>query len=258
MGETVAMACLVERRLPRSGALPHADFGRARTPTEPDEVLVWTVSLDVDADRQRAYRSLLSTDELDRASRFRFDRHRARYIVGRGVLRNVLASSLGARPTELTFACGPFGKPELAGAHRDSGLHFNLAHCEDLALVAVSAIGSVGVDVEILRPVGEMDELVRRFFAPAEAAEFRQLDPKHKPEAFFNLWTRKEALLKATGQGIAHCLAKVEVEFLPGRPARIRRLPAEFGAPGDWVLHDLRPAPGAVGALALRRPAGLH
>jgi 4'-phosphopantetheinyl transferase len=200
--------------------------------------------------------SLLAPGEAERAARFRFEGGRHRAIAGRGQLRAVLGRCLGADPAALEFSYGPHGKPALAGVWSGSGWHFNLAHSADLALLAVTRSGPVGVDVERLRPLADAGQLVSRFFSPREDAAFRPLPEDRKAAAFFRLWTRKEAWLKATGEGIAHSLDRVEVSFLPGEPARFLSLPEGPAALSRWRLHDLDCAPGFVAALAVVADAG--
>src|SRR5262249_48669543 len=122
---------------------------------------------------------------------------------------------------------------------------------EDLALIAITRLGAIGVDVEQIRPVADAGELVERFFSPRENILFTALPDNQKNAAFFNLWTRKEAWLKATGEGIAHSLNRVEVTFLPGEPAQLLALPEKPGLISDWTLRALTPASGFVSAVAL-------
>jgi 4'-phosphopantetheinyl transferase len=219
------------------------------------EVHIWSLPLDI---TQRSFASVtefLSPDERKRADRFRFEVHRTRFIAGRGLLRVILGSYCDLPPERLRFIYGPNGKPALMpgeGARRAGGaLHFNLAHSEGVGVLAVTQTGQVGVDVEQVRRLLDFKELVTQFFSLREAAEFLRLEREQQPAAFFNLWTRKEALLKATGEGIAHSLNRVEVSFLPGEPARVLSLPAEPWAGGDWSLVDLTISPDYAGALAL-------
>jgi 4'-phosphopantetheinyl transferase len=196
--------------------------------------------------------TLLSAEERQRAERFHFERHRRRFIIGRGLVRSLLGRYLNTAPAKLIFGYGPQGKPALEDNFAESGLHFNVTHSEDLALVAVTRLGDVGVDVEKVRWLADFDELVSRFFSPREAAVFRDLSEEEKSGAFFNLWTRKEAWLKATGEGIAHSLNRVEVSFLPGEPARLITLPDNLELGGDWSLCELAPAGGFAAAVAIR------
>jgi 4'-phosphopantetheinyl transferase len=216
-----------------------------------NELHVWAASLDVNDAQLNRFAVNLSSLEAGRASRFHFPRHRDRFIAGRGFLRAVLGHYLRTEPGTLEFSYGAQGKPALAGVHARNGLHFNLAHSEDLVLLAVTHANSVGVDVERVRTLRDPEELVARFFSPRESAAFRKVSPDRKPAAFFNLWTRKESWLKATGEGIGGSLHLVEVSFLPGEPARFLNLPVPVTEKKSWALYDLRPAHGFVGALAI-------
>jgi 4'-phosphopantetheinyl transferase len=219
------------------------------------EVHVWSLPLDMSQSALASVAEFLSPDERKRADRFQFEVHRNRFVVGRGLLRVILGRYCDLPPERLRFNYGPNGKPELTPAEgaRPAGaaLHFNLAHSEAVGVLAVTRTGPVGVDVEQVRRLLGFKELVGQFFSAREAAEFSRLEREQQPAAFFNLWTRKEALLKATGEGIARSLNRVEVSFLPGEPARVLSLPAEHWAGGEWSLVDLTIAPAYAAALAL-------
>jgi len=212
---------------------------------------VWAARLDVPAAARANFASTLSPLETERAARFHFARHRDRFIAARGLLRSLLGHYLQIVPSKIEFDYGPNGKPLLPGAFAKEQLHFNLTHSEDLALIAVARGEPVGVDVERIRTLSDADELVSRFFSVRENASFQKLPESQRPAAFFNLWTRKEAWLKATGEGIAHSLSQVDVTFLPAEPARILALPDNSGPGSDWALRELIPATGFVGAVAL-------
>jgi 4'-phosphopantetheinyl transferase len=222
------------------------------------EVHVWSLPLDIGQSSLASVTEFLSPDERNRADRFRFEVHRTRFVVGRGLLRIILGRYCKLPPERLRFNYGPNGKPELVpgeGTRRTNGtLRFNLAHSENVGLLAVTRTGPVGVDIEQVRRLEEFKELVSQFFSPRESAEFSRLPWEQQPAAFFNLWTRKEALLKATGAGIAHSLNRVEVSFLPGEPARVLSLPVEEYAGWEWSLVELATSPSYVGALALPVP----
>jgi 4'-phosphopantetheinyl transferase len=226
--------------------------GPARPDLQPDQLHVWVASLAPAPDRLRELSAVLAPDELDRAARFRFDVHRNRFIAGRGILRLLLARYLDAEAASLGFTYSSHGKPSLAGSARHALLQFNLAHSGDLALLAVTRVGPIGVDVEEIREVKEVDDLVARFFSVRESALFQGLPAAEKPAAFFNLWTRKEALLKATGDGITGGLNRVEVTFLASETARLLALNGVAADAEPWTLEALHPQAGAVGAVALR------
>lgn len=222
------------------------------------EIQLWYADLRGLAHRLEALRALLSPDETERAARFATQELRNRCALRRGVLRHLLGQALGRDPATLAFVYGPMGKPFLP-----DGPAFNLADCKDDVLIAVAPGETVelGVDIERLRRVPDAAGIAERFFAPEEGAAFAALPDALRDEAFLNGWTRKEAFIKATGQGLSTPLDRFAVELAPGRPARLLRLDhtLEAGSAADWSLFDLRPAPGLVGALAVRgdgwRPA---
>jgi 4'-phosphopantetheinyl transferase len=212
-------------------------------------VHVWAASLDLPVNTITALASILASTELDRAARFRFVRDRNRFIAGRGFMRVILGHYLSANPVELEFIYGNHGKPALGGVFATARLHFSLSHSENLGLLAISPVGAVGVDVENIRPLDDADSLVNRFFSQREITSFQKVPKNAKSLAFFKLWTRKEAFLKATGEGIAHLLDQVEVSFLPNESVKLLNLPKQLGQITDWHLHNLVPASGFVAAL---------
>jgi len=225
-------------------------------PSEPlnlrqNDVHVWSFCLDVPVASLTRFHGILSPDELERAQRFHFEKHRKRYIAGRGWLRTLLGGYLGIPPEGITFAYGEYGKPELLGKCGNQEIHFNLTHSDSIACAAVTRAGAVGLDIEHVRPLTDMGELVNRFFSPRESSLFEMLNRNEQPGAFFNLWTRKEAWLKATGEGISQYLKQVEVSFLPGETPQLLELPERFQRACEWSLHALNPGPGLKGALAI-------
>jgi 4'-phosphopantetheinyl transferase len=223
-------------------------------PAEPvlgaTDVHVWAAHLDLPPESLASLAATLDEAEFARATRFRYEKHRNRFTAARGILRSILGNYLDRAPGELQFEYGATGKPALIGRFAEN-LFFNLAHSEDLALIAVTHLGEVGIDVERLRSIADVDKLVARFFSQRENARFQQLSSDEKNIAYFNLWTRKEALLKATGEGIAHSLNRVEVTFLPGEPASLLALPQCSESTERWQIRELLPACGFVGAIAL-------
>jgi 4'-phosphopantetheinyl transferase len=217
-----------------------------------NEIHVWAAPLSVEPDSLEAFARILTPDEKTRAERFKFDKHRNRFIAGRGSLRDVLSRYLHSKPEELRFDYSVNGKPGFAEGFEDGGVHFNLAHSEDLALISVTRIAPVGVDVECVRAMRDMEQLVARFFSARENELFQKVPTSEKPAAFFNLWTRKEALLKATGEGITRSLSLVEVSFLAGEPARLVAVAGDVERAKEWSLRELAPAEGFVGAVAVK------
>jgi 4'-phosphopantetheinyl transferase len=220
-------------------------------PLAANEIHVWAVALDALPEALQNFSTTLSPEETERAKKFKFEKHRNRYIAGRGALRAILGPYLHLPAPELRFVYLSNGKPALGEDFANAGIHFNLAHTEDLALVAVTRIGRIGVDVERVRPVKNLDELVARFFSSRENDLFQKVPEPQKPAAFFNLWTRKEALLKATGEGITRSLSLVEVSFLPGDAARLMAISGDEAAARAWYMHELTPGMGFTAAVAV-------
>lgn len=194
---------------------------------------------------------LLAEDECRRAERFHFAADQRRFRVARGSLRVLLGHYLSVPPAQVRFAYGPSGRPELAHASAD-GLRFNISHSNELALVAVTRERAIGVDVEALRPVDQADDIVRRYCSASEFNAYQALPDSQRPLAFFNLWTRKEAYLKAIGAGLGGGLEQVEVTALPGQPARLQSIAGNSDEAAQWTLFAGEPQPGYVAALAVR------
>ncbi len=221
----------------------------------PEGVQVFAGSLDLDDERLERLAGWLSDAETARARRFRFPRDRRRYVARRALLRCLLGEKVRAAPGALVFGWGPRGKPYLVEPHRARRLGFNDSHSSGLALFALAWDRVLGVDIERLRPVPEADDIVRRTFAPEEAAEYEMLPLSERLLGFFNAWTRKEAVLKATGEGFSREPAEVCVTLVPGVPARLRYVAGDPEAAKHWALHTLELPEGTVGALCVERRA---
>lgn len=195
---------------------------------------VWAFDGESDVADLSQLDATLSDDERARASRFRLERDRRRFIRVRGALRTLLGTYLAVLPAELTFEYGAHGKPALAGGYQGA-LKFNVSHSQGLALMAVSRDVEVGIDVEGIRPMPDAAEIAARFFSPLEAAELQAVPAVSRTEAFFACWTRKEAYLKAVGRGLAALGDQDD--------ARERQ---------QWSHHYLPPLAGYAAALVTR------
>jgi 4'-phosphopantetheinyl transferase len=171
-------------------------------------------------------------------------------VAARGLLRSILASALGVEPPTIEFLYGPKGKPSLGGALARSGLQFNLAHSGGLAVFAVAHDRSVGVDVEELRPIPDLSDLIQRYLSPGECAELKSLSGEAELRGFLQIWTRKEAWLKATAEGITGPLGKIDV-LGPSGTEKMCGLPPNSSPTERVRLFELVPAPGFLGALAV-------
>jgi 4'-phosphopantetheinyl transferase len=213
------------------------------------EVEVVATALDLGRESVRALTALLSDSERERASRFVFERDRRRFTIARARLRQLLAERLGIQPGSLEFTYSAYGKPALARRFADSDLRFNVSHCEDLAVYALAVGQEVGIDVEVVRVMRDADDIAARFFSRRENEAYRALDPRDRPLGFFNCWTRKEAFIKALGEGLSHPLDRFDVSLAPGEPARILRVENAPGNNCGWRMRSFSPAPGFVAAV---------
>jgi 4'-phosphopantetheinyl transferase len=218
-----------------------------------DEVHVWRIALDPPADAVAALARTLSDDELGRAARFHFDRDRVAFTVARGALRTLAGRYLGEPPARLVFGYRERGKPYLTAP--PGALRFNLSHSGQRALVGFARDRELGVDVELRRELSDLIALAHTAFSPAEYAALCRLPPDAQPNAFFTCWSRKEAVIKATGEGVAQ-LAAFDVSLAPGEPARLLRFDGDPPGASRWSLHDLPEIPGYAAALAVERTAG--
>ncbi len=212
---------------------------------------VWRIALTQPEDRVRELATLLSEKERERAARFQFDHLRQRFVVSHGALRLILSRYTDEAPEQLRFAYGSFGKPALAF---ECEVRFNLSHSEDLALVAVTRGREVGVDVEHVRSVLEIDQIARSNFSFREYAAFCALAQGQKLLAFFNCWTRKEAFIKALGAGLSMPLDQFDVAFAPNENARLLAIAGDENETTHWSLVVLHPAEGYAAALAVAAP----
>lgn len=209
-----------------------------------EEVHLWRLWLDAPAD---GLRHLLSVDERQRADRFAFERDRERWTAARAGLRRILAAYLGVEPRLLQFEAGPFGKPHLVP---DCGLRFNLSHSGNVALVAVARGRDLGVDVERIGPEAELEQIAPMVLSAGELAEWTGLPREDRVQGFFNAWSRKEAFIKAVGEGVSFGLQRFDVTLAPGAPARLLRV--EGGSAADWTLHAVEAAPGYAASVCVK------
>lgn len=225
-----------------------------------NEIHIWRIQLDA-AVLERS--DTLAPDEEARAARFHLSRDRERFVAARSALRIILGSYLRVNARDIHFDYGPHGKPALRPGWDEGALPshqaltFNLAHTRGIALCAVACRRAVGVDIEYLRPELAHEPIAERFFSAGEVAALRSLPAPQQPLAFFRCWTRKEAFVKARGEGLAFALDRFEVSLAPDAPPALLNVTGAPAEAGRWSLCELVPAPGYVAALAVEG-AGYH
>jgi 4'-phosphopantetheinyl transferase len=211
------------------------------------EIHVWHRSLAVSIAERESLFALLDPGERQRAARFRFETGRDAFIASHGWLRTLLGRYLNTDPRSLEFTFGNRGKPALQG----TPLRFNLSHSGAMAACAVARSEELGIDIEQIRPMSDLENIARRFFHPEECRKLLALGEQNRGPAFFHCWTRKEAYIKALGDGLSAELDRFEVTLAPGEPAAFIQIDGRPAA-AEWSLFGLDVGPEYTGAVAIR------
>lgn len=205
----------------------------------PSEVHVWQLRCDGPAPDLAGLQELLSVAERERAARFKFAEHRRRYIMAHAALRQILSRYLDADPSLLKFRAGAQGKPDLLLTSDQTPLQFNLSHSLEAALVAVTLVRPLGVDIEYIKPDFDWSGIVEHYFAPGEIARLTTLPAALRQRAFFAIWTRKEAYIKAKGGGLSIPLDGFEVATHPNEPAALLSCAGGPQETANWSMANI-------------------
>jgi len=214
------------------------------------EVHLWRRSLEPSSPTMEACFALLSSEEREKAQRYRIERPRSDYILTRGTLRSLLAGYLQRQPQGLTFDYTTYGKPFLTN-HRE--LQFNVSHTDGLALLAFVRDREIGVDVEKIRVQTEALKLAERFFSERERDDLRSLQGNELHAAFFRCWTRKEAYIKAKGDGLSLPLHQFDVSIVPCQTQALLETRPDGAEVNRWIVRDVPVPSGYAAALAVER-----
>lgn len=217
----------------------------------PEEVQLWRIDLQAAASDQSRWNRLLSTDEAQRAARFRLDLHRCYFAATRAILRKILAGYLNADPADLTFVYSQKQKPALGGTHAENGLSFNVSHSGDAALIACGLNCKIGVDIEYAGRETDTGAIAARFFSAAEQEQLADLPLSERRDAFFRCWTRKEAYIKATGDGLSLPLRRFDVSLAPASENALIATRPDSREASRWTLRDIRVRPDYAAALCV-------
>jgi 4'-phosphopantetheinyl transferase len=218
-----------------------------------DEVHSWCASLDVPPETSARLYTTLTADERNRSARFQFECDQQHFIVARGVLRDLLGRYLQTQPGKIRFVYNAFGKPDL-GPEFGNRLKFNLSHSGRFAVIAIATAADVGVDLEYIRAESDYADIARHFFSAAEIDYLIALPSHLYAESFFSCWTKKEAYLKACGEGLARPLSSFSVPLTTDpahSPVDLHVASKDIVPAKRWSLYTLRPVPGYAGALAI-------
>lgn len=220
-------------------------------PLSAGAIHLWHIDLERSEGALRDLSLTLSAEETGQAKTFRFARHRRRFIVRRGYQRHILSAYLNMAATDLRYDLNEFGKPEIASVAGTRRIHFSMSHSGDRAVLACSRSGILGVDIEQIREIPDADQIVSRFFSDTEKAEYAQLPLMEQQQAFFDLWTRNEAIVKGLGQGLSIDLTSFSVSLSPAAPALTHWPPNDPKWMG-WYLFPISTAADYAGTLATK------
>lgn len=219
--------------------------------TQSNEVHVWRVFLDVSTVEVDSLLRFLSVDEVTRAERFHFERDQKRFIVARGILRTLLGSYLKKPPGKICFEYNSHGKPMLVHTPGDDSICFNLSHSGACALYAITLRKNIGIDIESIRENVSVEQVAQQFFSKNEISSLEKIDISKRPGLFFQYWTRKEAFLKARGEGISFPMERCDVSLINGSvlaPVTVQDNDSEISS---LYVQDLLPGNGYAAAIAI-------
>jgi 4'-phosphopantetheinyl transferase len=198
---------------------------------------VWKIPLYIAESQLPQLLTLLNDEEKNTATRFRFDQHRRRYIASHAALRNILAQQLNTTACKIDIHIQENGKPYIP----QTPIHFNLTHSKDLALLAISYQGDVGIDLEYLKQGTNFLGIAERFFHPLEVEQLKEMAPKSREKFFYFCWTGKEAYLKAKGVGIANHLKMFSLNFLDWQKLTVLSAEKDLEEFKDWFVYSYQP-----------------
>jgi 4'-phosphopantetheinyl transferase len=229
-------------------------IGIEAAPLGKNDVYVRIASLDRGPSEVRFLESILAKDEMDRANRLHFRKDRERFVAGRGLLRMILSSYVGLPPGEIIFTYGSRGKPGVARQEGRRSIEFNLAHSGGTAIYAITRDRAVGVDIEAFQPDFPTEDVARNFLSLAERAALRSLPKDMQSVAFFKCWTRKEAFIKALGDGFSCPLSDFDVSLTPGEPAGLLHVKWASEEASRWCMEDIDCIAGCAAAIVFSGP----
>ena len=216
-----------------------------------NEIQLWRLDLRALAANEKHWLGLLCSDEQARAGRFIPKQPRQHFVATRGMLRTILAAYLATDARKLSLQNSGRNKPSLGSPHADSGICFNVAHSGEVALLAFGREREVGVDIEQVRSDIEVDAIARRFFSSSEQQQLAAVASDDKTEAFFRCWTRKEAYVKAKGEGLLLPLHRFDVSVAPRSSDALLATRPDGSEAARWTLREVPAGAGYVAALCV-------
>ncbi len=214
----------------------------AYTELADNEVHIWLNYLNVHEARIKHLYPLLSDIEKERSERFKFYKHRKAFIASHGFMHSVLENYIDTSASEIDFSHSDHGKPSLIEKQNPENIQFNLSHSNNIAILAVCKQHPLGIDIEFAEKKLDWKGISKRFFTPDEQTNFFSLSEEAQKDAFFQIWTRKEAHMKVTGQGLSLAPTQFEVTVPPAAAEFIGNIKSKdnnFYKMQDIILPDM-------------------
>jgi len=196
---------------------------------------IWKIPLDITEVEVKELFPTLTAEEQENATRFRFDKHRRRYVASHAAMRKILADHLNISDAELNVVTDRNGKPYIP----NNPVYFNLSHSEEMAILALSENCSVGIDVEYVDQKVNAMSIANRFFHPLEAAQLEGLPGKDLVNNFFRCWTAKEAYLKAMGVGITEHLKVFALKYVNTNKPYVMWVDQKYSEVAKWSVYNI-------------------
>ncbi|MGB7602065.1 MAG: 4'-phosphopantetheinyl transferase superfamily protein [Candidatus Sulfotelmatobacter sp.] len=225
--------------------MPHIELAE-------DEVQLWRVDLEAIRSHESRWQEMLSCDETIRAARFHFAADRQLFVASRAWLRTILAAFLVTQPSKLNFSYSKYQKPFLGPGNAESGITFNVSHSGGIALYAFARRREIGVDVEQIRRDIDVESIAHRFFSPSERKQLGALPEFEKVDAFFRCWTRKEAYIKAIGEGLSLPLSQFDVSLEALEKDALLATRPDSSEAEQWMIREVSGGAGYSAALCVR------
>jgi 4'-phosphopantetheinyl transferase len=216
-----------------------------------EDVHVWRIAVEPLIGQVPHLTELLSNNERSRANAFVHAKDRERFIISHGILRILIGCYLEVAPDELQFSQGPYKKPCLDSAYTDSNIQFNLSHSQGYALLALTRQRQIGVDIEYMQPLTNMEQIAANTFSPQENWELENLPPQERLAAFYNCWTRKEAFVKALGKGLYYPLNRFSISLSTEKQSCLLNIDDDPAEAARWAIVELKIAEGYAAGLAV-------
>lgn len=213
-----------------------------------NEIHIYRSVLEKHKPELKRFEVILSSDELEKANRYKFENDRNNYIVCRAILRNIIGSYLSLDPSEVTFSYSEKGKPYIKG----NNIKFNLAHSKGFAVYAFALENEIGIDVEYLKAIPDAIKIAERYFSEYEIDELKKTDTAKIENLFFICWTRKEAFIKAIGEGLSYPLTDFSVPLKPGEEPKLLRIKNNSCEVQNWSLYNIDVIRNYTSALAVK------